>query len=157
VSKSEPKVTVPPTVAEEGKPIDELSKSKPQKTDDFIPGSSASVGTGTGTSKEPVFDENTVHDIIFGLTATINRRTWSKADQTGDLIPEDYKLSYQFKLPRKNCPLLKIKDFAPKVFYHIRKHFGFSGTEYLRSFTFDNMTAIKGEGKSGAFFYFYER
>jgi len=101
-----------------------------------------------------IFDENTVVDIVAGLEVTINRRTYSKSDQTTDLIPQDYTDSYQFKIRRKGFPLLKFKDFAPKVFYQIRKHFGVSGSDYLRSFSLENVTSIKGEGKSGAFFIF---
>jgi len=104
--------------------------------------------------KPTIFDENTVVDIVAGLEVTINRRTYSKSDQTTDLIPQDYSFSYQFKIRRKGFPLLKFKDFAPKVFYQIRKHFGVSGVDYLRSFSLENVTSIKGEGKSGAFFIF---
>jgi len=50
--------------------------------------------------------------------------------------------------------LLKFKDFAPKVFSQIRQYFGVTDEDYLKSFEIDNLKAIKGEGKSGAFFIF---
>jgi len=50
--------------------------------------------------------------------------------------------------------LLKFKDFAPKVFHQIRQLFGVSEEAYLNSFQRNNLTAIKGQGKSGAFFIF---
>jgi hypothetical protein len=55
---------------------------------------------------------------------------------------------------RTQDQLLKFKDFAPKVFHQIRKHFGVSEAELLFSFRYDNLDAIKGSGKSGAFFIF---
>jgi len=50
--------------------------------------------------------------------------------------------------------LLKFKDFAPKVFHQIRQLFGVSNEAYINSFQLNNLTAHKGQGKSGAFFIF---
>jgi 1-phosphatidylinositol-4-phosphate 5-kinase len=100
----------------------------------------------------PIFDDETVLDIITGLEVTINQKNWDVS--SSDLFPKDYTYWFQFKVRRENHPLLKFKDFAPKVFSKIRAHFGISDKQYLNSFQYDNIKAIKGEGKSGAFFIF---
>jgi len=105
-----------------------------------------------------IFDIYTVEDIISGLKVTIKKRNFSDED-IDMLVPKDYSYSYQFKMEidKKDHPhvLLKFKDFAPKVFAQIRNFFGVSHTELLKSFkTLENLKAIKGEGKSGAFFIF---
>jgi len=102
-----------------------------------------------------IFDISTVEDIITGLRKTILERSdFSKEDHI--LTPIDYTYSYQFIMNMKSGShrLLKFKDFAPKVFYQIRDYFGVNDEDYLKSFEMDNLKAIKGEGKSGAFFIF---
>jgi 1-phosphatidylinositol-4-phosphate 5-kinase len=91
-------------------------------------------------------------DIITGLEVTVKSRNY--ADEDKMLIPKDYKYWYQFKLKRAGRNLLKFKDFAPKVFYQMRQGWGVSEDDYLKSFEFDNLKAVRGEGKSGAFFIF---
>lgn len=57
-------------------------------------------------------------------------------------------------MKRTTHQLLKFKDFAPKVFNQIRQHWNVSSTDLLFSFRYDNLDAIRGAGKSGAFFIF---
>jgi 1-phosphatidylinositol-4-phosphate 5-kinase len=99
-----------------------------------------------------IFDENTVLDILCGLGITSSRQF--DDSENAVLIPEDYSYSYQFKVRRRSNELLKFKDFAPKVFHQIRKQCGVSEADLLVSFRYDNLTTIKGAGKSGAFFIF---
>jgi 1-phosphatidylinositol-4-phosphate 5-kinase len=96
-----------------------------------------------------IFDENTVRDILCGLSITMSRNFNDDL-----LVPADYSYSYQFKVRRVPQQLLKFKDFAPKVFQQIRQHWGIDNSELLMSFGYDNLDAIRGEGKSGAFFIF---
>jgi len=84
----------------------------------------------------------------------LERNDFSMEDPV--LTPIDYTYSYQFVVNVKSGlhRLLKFKDFAPKVFSQIRQYFGVTDEDYLKSFEIDNLKAIKGEGKSGAFFIF---
>lgn len=145
----------PPTVAAvkraTSKP-DPISPSLDDASDGRLPAAS------TGTASEPqlahrdqpkIFDENTVRDILCGLSITCNRTFNDDL-----LVPADYSYSYQFKVRRVPQQLLKFKDFAPKVFQQIRQFWGIDNTELLHSFGYDNLDAIRGEGKSGAFFIF---
>eukprot|EP01125_Pyxidicula_operculata_P012927 TRINITY_DN4256_c0_g1_i4.p1 TRINITY_DN4256_c0_g1~~TRINITY_DN4256_c0_g1_i4.p1 ORF type:complete len:469 (-),score=119.42 TRINITY_DN4256_c0_g1_i4:124-1530(-) len=100
-------------------------------------------------------DKATIEDIIAGLS--INIHTFSNEKSTNsELKDHDYKYQYQVLVDRSDVgsDFLKFKHFAPKVFSKIRSHFGISGEQYLRSFSLENLIAVKGEGKSGAFFIF---
>ena len=105
--------------------------------------------TAAQRDQPKIFDENTVRDILCGLSITMSRTFNDDL-----LVPEDYSYSYQFKVRRVPQQLLKFKDFAPKVFQQIRQHWGVDNAELLLSFGYDNLDAIRGEGKSGAFFIF---
>uniref|UniRef100_A0A6B2L0V3 PIPK domain-containing protein n=1 Tax=Arcella intermedia TaxID=1963864 RepID=A0A6B2L0V3_9EUKA len=110
---------------------------------------------GKASPDLPVFDDNTIYDVMAGLEKCVDSRKFTKSDVGTELSREDYRDSKQFFVRRKDLPLLKFKDFAPKVFYQIRLNCGITNADYLRSFSkFDNLHAVKGEGKSGAFFIF---
>lgn len=94
-----------------------------------------------------IFDENTVLDILCGLGITCSRHF-----DDALLVPADYSYSYQFKVNRIPQRLLKFKDFAPKVFNQIRQHWGITNSDFMLSFDFEKLEAIRGTGKSGAFF-----
>lgn len=100
----------------------------------------------------PVFDEDTVADIIAGMGVTIHKKNWDNS--SAELSLTDYNYWFQFKVRREDYPLLKFKDFAPKVFAQIRAHFGITDEAYLSAFQSANIKPSKGEGKSGAFFIF---
>ncbi|XP_049850670.1 uncharacterized protein LOC126323721 [Schistocerca gregaria] len=103
----------------------------------------------TPEDQPTIFDEGTVRDILCGLGITSSRHFDDSL-----LIPDDYSYSYQFKVNRTPQKLLKFKDFAPKVFHQIRQHWNVTSADILLSFRYDNLDAIRGEGKSGAFFIF---
>lgn len=128
----------------------------PAATDDASDGRLPAVSTGTPSEPQlvhrdqpKIFDENTVRDILCGLSITCNRTFNDDL-----LVPADYSYSYQFKVRRVPQQLLKFKDFAPKVFQQIRQFWGVDNNELMHSFGYDNLDAIRGEGKSGAFFIF---
>jgi len=106
--------------------------------------------------KKAVFDKEILLDIIAGITKTIEERPKLVESVDDVLLPFDFSYHYQFKmnLLEGEHKLLKFKDFAPKVFAQIRMLFGVSDEDYLKSFTLENLKAVKGEGKSGAFFVF---
>lgn len=132
------------------------SKPEPISPDDASDGRLPAASTGTTSEPQlehrdqpKIFDENTVRDILCGLSITCNRTFNDDL-----LVPADYSYSYQFKVRRVPQQLLKFKDFAPKVFQQIRQFWGIDNSELLHSFGYDNLDAIRGEGKSGAFFIF---
>uniref|UniRef100_A0A6B2L4Z5 PIPK domain-containing protein n=1 Tax=Arcella intermedia TaxID=1963864 RepID=A0A6B2L4Z5_9EUKA len=102
-----------------------------------------------------VFDENTVEDVIDGLKVLHEKRKPIYKDSYKLFTPKDFGESDQFKVKRSNGDILKIKDFAPRVFHQIRLNFGVNEDAYLNSFKDrNNLTPTKGQGKSGAFFIF---
>jgi len=106
--------------------------------------------------KKAPFDREILLDIITGIGVTIAARGQMVGSVDDVLLPFDFSYKHQFKMEVEggDHKLLKFKDFAPKVFAQIRLLFGVSDDDYLSSFTLDNLKAIKGEGKSGAFFVF---
>lgn len=96
----------------------------------------------------------------------------STSSEDNQVNPRDFELKYYFEiLPRrlksgKNEKIYKFKDYAPKVFFEIRKDFKVNTESYLKSIgptlviksivngQFHAFKELISSGKSGSFFYY---
>jgi len=106
--------------------------------------------------------------MIFGISKSVRNAVHEEAFEICD---EDFKRKYCYELiPQRTEQLMNLTyqffDFSPRVFHQLRRLFGITSEEYLKSIgpenligsmVMGNIMSLKEQcstGKSGSFFYY---
>ena len=112
-------------------------------------------------------------NLVLNMMLGIQMAVKSVVEKEGDLSNKDFNIKYIFELVPKRTSETKVSykictffDYAPAIFYELRRLYGIRNEDYLRSIGPETMLGnlIKGNltslseltstGKSGSFFYY---
>lgn len=118
--------------------------------------SSGQESSAEAPSRRPaVFPANATLPDDFLLSAMLSIRT-SVLASVNDVQPllenEDFLTTKKYKISMAGDKKSGVKDFAPSVFYHIRKRLGITTQAYLTSWSDNRLAREKTSGKSESVF-----